>query len=211
MLGGMLTTDLVPSEIPDSRRLMIVLHGLGDSMAGYRWFPEALALPRMNYLLVNAPDPYYDGYSWYDIYGDAPSGIERSRALLFKLLDDQAQAGFPTDQTILFGFSQGCLMTIETACRHPRLLAGNVGISGYVHDAAALVRELSPVARQQKFLITHGTDDPLLPIEKVRPDIERLRQAGLNIDYQEYPKVHTIAGEEEIRRIRDFVTGCFPG
>ena len=36
---------------------MIVLHGLGDSMEGYRWLPEALQLPWLNYLLVNAPDP----------------------------------------------------------------------------------------------------------------------------------------------------------
>ena len=40
----------------NSRRLMILLHGLGDSMDGWRWFPEAMKLPWLNYLLVNAPD-----------------------------------------------------------------------------------------------------------------------------------------------------------
>ena len=33
-----------------------MLHGLGDSIEGYRWMPEALDLPWLNYLLVNAPD-----------------------------------------------------------------------------------------------------------------------------------------------------------
>ena len=84
----MLETDLVPAQEKDSRRLMVVLHGLGDSMEGYRWLPPALGLPWLNYLLVNAPDPYFGGYSWYDFSGDAGTGVERSRALLFELLDE---------------------------------------------------------------------------------------------------------------------------
>ena len=57
----MLVTELVPAREPDSRRLMVVLHGLGDSMDGYRWMPQELDLPWLNYLLVNAPDDYYGG------------------------------------------------------------------------------------------------------------------------------------------------------
>lgn len=66
----MLAIDLIPAAEPNSRRLMVLLHGLGDSMEGYRWLPAALNLPWLNYLLVNAPDEYYDGFSWFDISGD---------------------------------------------------------------------------------------------------------------------------------------------
>src|SRR5215469_15363444 len=72
-----------------SRRLWIMLHGLGDSIEGYRWLPQAMRLPWMNYLLVNAPDKYYGGYSWYNFAGqpgDIVPGVERSRKLLFQLL-----------------------------------------------------------------------------------------------------------------------------
>src|SRR5438132_2600526 len=109
----MLQTDLVPAREKSSRRLMVVLHGLGDSLEGYRWLPEALGLPWMNYLLVNAPDEYYGGYSWFDFGGDIVPGVVRSRKLLFELLDARRAAGFPTDQTTLGGFSQGCLMSID--------------------------------------------------------------------------------------------------
>ena len=61
----MLDSELIPAR-EKSNRLLIMLHGLGDSIAGYRWMPEALDLPWLNYLLVNAPDQYYGGYSWYD-------------------------------------------------------------------------------------------------------------------------------------------------
>src|ERR1044071_2637635 len=107
----MLQSELVPAAERTSRRLMVVLHGLGDSMDGYRWLPAALRLPWLNYLLVNAPDSYYGGYSWYDYARNARPGVLRSRRMLFELLDHQCANGFPAEQTILFGFSQGSLMT----------------------------------------------------------------------------------------------------
>ena len=120
----MLQNELIPAQEKDSKHLMVVLHGLGDSMEGYRFLPDALQLPWLNYLLVNAPDEYYGGYSWYDIYTAPDPGVERSRKALFDLLDAQREAGFPSEQTTVFGFSQGCLMTLEIACRYPHRLAG---------------------------------------------------------------------------------------
>jgi len=201
----MLATELVPAAEKNSRRLMVVLHGLGDSAEGYRWLPPALGLPWLNYLLVNAPDPYFGGYAWYDFSGDARSGIERSRALLFELLDDQRRRGFPTAQTLVFGFSQGCLMAIETGLRYPHLFAGLAGISGYVHEPERLIQEMSPAALQQRFLITHGTDDPLIPFAAVREQINLLKAEGVHIEWHEFVKAHTIAGEDELRLICDFI------
>jgi phospholipase/carboxylesterase len=201
----MLTTRFIPAAEPASRRLMIVLHGLGDSMEGYGWWPRAMNLPWLNYLLVNAPDPYYSGYSWYDI--NTHTGIPRSRELLTQLLDSLKD--YPAEQIILSGFSQGCLMSIEIGARYPHRFAGIVGISGYSYEPGKLVKELSPVAREQKFLITHGTQDTLLPLATVRPQIALLKNAGLQIDWREFVKAHTIAGEEEIAVIRQFVQGCY--
>ena len=188
---------------------MVVLHGLGDSVAGYEWMPEAMRLPWMNYLLVNAPDDYFGGYSWYDFEGDAGSGIRRSRQLLFELLDQSRAKGFPTEQTVLFGFSQGCLMTLEIGLHYPHRLAGLIGVSGYAHEPETASRELSPVALEQRFLITHGTADPLIPIAKVRAQIVFLQSAGIKMEWREFAKVHTIAGEEELDVIRKFVCDGF--
>ncbi|SVB50196.1 uncharacterized protein METZ01_LOCUS203050, partial [marine metagenome] len=104
----MLDTELIPATESDSKWLMVVLHGLGDSMEGYRWLPKALDLPWLNYLLVNAPDDYHGGFSWYDIYEDSDPGVKRSRKAIWELLDNQREVRFPSKQTFLFGFSQGC-------------------------------------------------------------------------------------------------------
>ena len=206
---AMLVTDFIPAKETESRRLMILLHGLGDSMEGYRWAPEALQLPGFNYLFVNAPDAYYGGFSWYDFASLPAPGIKRSRELLFKLLDDLRGKGFPTEQTVVFGFSQGCLMTIEVGLRYPHLLAGLVCVSGYAHESEKLMKELSPVAKQQRFLVTHGTQDPLIPFQKVKEQVKLFQANGVQMEWREFHKAHTIAGEEEISVIRNFICSCF--
>jgi phospholipase/carboxylesterase len=206
----MLHNEFIPAQDKNSRRLMIMLHGLGDSIEGYRWWPEAMGLPWLNYLLVNAPDEYYGGYSWYDYAGDIAPGVGRSCKLLFKLLEDLKAKGFPADQITLGGFSQGCLMSVEVGLRYPERLAGIVGISGYVCDPEKLVEEMSPVATKQRLLITHGTIDTVVPFAVTREQINVLKAAGLNVEWHEFVKPHTIAGEDELEVIRKFVRAGYP-
>lgn len=205
----MLETKLIPAEARDSKRLMIVLHGLGDSMAGYSWVPGELGLPWMNYLLVNAPDPYYGGFSWYDYAGDAATGVRRSVKVLTELLDAQRQLGFAAQDMILFGFSQGCLMTLETGLRYPHRLAALIGVSGYVLDPQVLLREASPAAKEQRVLVTHGRQDPLIPCADVKKQMEQLRAGGIPLEWHEFNKPHTII-EEEIGLLRKFVKEACP-
>lgn len=207
----MLDHELIPAQERHSKRLMVMLHGLGDSIEGYRWMPEAMNIPWMNYLLVNAPDDYYGGYAWFEFGGDIVPGVQRSRKMLFDLLDATRYQGFPTEQTVFGGFSQGCLMAIEVGLRYPHRFAGLVGISGWVCDPERLVQELSPVAIQQRLLITHGTLDPMVPFALSREHVNILKAAGLNIEWHEFVKPHTIAGDDELEVIRRFVRAGYPG
>jgi phospholipase/carboxylesterase len=204
----MLHNELIAAEEKGSPRLMVMLHGLGDSIEGYRWLPEAMNLPGLNYLLVNAPDDYFGGYSWFDFEGDMVPGVRRSRKLLFELLDATRAKGFPTSQTVIGGFSQGGLMSVEVGLRYPHRLAGVLCLSGCVCEPEKLTQELSPVAARQRLLVTHGTLDPLIPFAEVRAQVNTLKTAGLQIEWREFVKVHTII-EPEMEVIRGFVQAGF--
>ena len=58
--------------------------------------------------------------------------------------------------------------------------------------------------------MTHGVSDPIVPIDRVRPQIPRLKAAGLNVEWREFPKAHTIHGEVELDVIREFVRAGYP-
>jgi phospholipase/carboxylesterase len=206
----MLDGVFIPAAEKASKRLMVMLHGLGDSIEGYRWLPEAMDLPWLNFLLVNAPDAYYGGFSWFDYPDNMAPGILRSRKLLFELLDGLQSKGFAPQELTLGGFSQGGLMTVDAGLRYPQRLAGLVDISGWVFEIETLLKELSPVAREQRMLISHGPYDPLIPFEPVKEQARTLKAAGLNVNWLEFPKGHTIYGEEELSALREFVRAGYP-
>ena len=100
-------------------------------------------------------------------------------------------------------------MIVDVGFRYPQRFAGLVGVSGYVHEPEQLLREQSPVAKTQTMLFTHGTLDPLIPCAPVRKQVALLRSEGLAIEWREFVKPHTIAGEDELSLIREFITTRF--
>jgi hypothetical protein len=50
----------------------------------------------------------------------------------------------------------------------------------------------------------------MVPFAKVREQIDLLKAAGLNLEFREFLKAHTIAGEEELDVIRNFVRAGYP-
>ncbi len=187
----------IPAAVPGSReRVMIVLHGLGDSLDGYRFLPSVLGIPEMSYLLLNAPDPYYGGYAWYDFMGNPAPGIGRSRELLLGLLEELAEQGVAPADTFLFGFSQGCLMAVDVALRAPDPLGGVVGVSGYLAFPEEYPAAFSPAARSQRILVTHGQRDPVVPCEPARRQFQDLRKLGVDVEFVTFDKDHTMLPEE---------------
>lgn len=190
----------------ENERLLLVMHGLGDSLEGYRFLPQMLQIPELSYLLVNAPDPYFTGYSWYDIYGgEMRKGVIRSRELLFRTLEDLEAQGWDPKHIGVFGFSQGCLMALDIACRYPKTLGAVVGVSGYVGMPEEFPEKLSPAARSQKILVTHGTMDPMIPLTETQAQISALKGMGLQIEWRVYEKEHTIEPRSEVNHIREFL------
>lgn len=200
------SVHLPPRERRDQERLLVVMHGLGDSLEGFRFLPEMLKIPGLHYLLVNAPDRYFTGYSWFDIYGgDMKPGIVRSRDLVMGSLDELSAQGWTPGHVGLLGFSQGCLMALDVACRYPHRLGAVVGISGFVGMLHEYPEKLSPTARSQKILVTHGTMDPMLPLDQTQSQIRALQGMGLAIEWKVYEKEHTVDPHGEVQDIRTFL------
>jgi phospholipase/carboxylesterase len=212
----MLKTDLfkykyIPAQNPGpSEKVLVVLHGLGDSLEGFAWMPRELNLDGLSYLLVNAPDEYYGGYSWFDFAGGgtdmqaAITGIHRSRKLIQELLGElQAQGVKPAD-ILLFGFSQGCLMALDAGLRADVVLGGICGVSGWLAFEEEYPAAFSPAAMRQTFLVTHGWRDPLLPYRRTQAQIAALKALQINVTFKDYDKDHTIL-PEELQDIRSWL------
>ena len=185
----------IPSKIP-SKKLMIILHGRGDSSDGFVGFPPYLNLDDMNYILFDAPFEYFTGFSWYQLPPDQLPGIDYSSKLLTKDLDTLFTSDFNAEESFLFGFSQGSLLTFEFGARYHKVLAGYIAISGYIYDPKQLLEDMNQDVNQKNWLCTHGTKDPVLPYEVSKEQVQILQSGDFSIEFKEYNKEHNIEREE---------------
>jgi len=183
---------------------MIILHGRGDSSAGFAWLPPYLDLDDMNYLLLDAPYDYFGGRSWYDLPPNQLEGIAYSSSILTDILDGLFEEEFNAEESFLFGFSQGSLLTFEFGARYEKKLAGYLAISGYIYNPKLLLKEMNPALKDANWLCTHGTHDDVLPFSTSKAQVETLQKSGFNIEFKSYPKVHTIA-EDELGMIKEWI------
>jgi len=198
-----LNHSFIPAKTP-SKKLMIILHGRGDSSAGFTWLPPYLDIDDMNYLLLDAPYDYFGGRSWYDLPPNQLEGIQHSSSILTEILDRLFEEEFDASQSFLFGFSQGSLLTFEFGARYDKKLAGYLAISGYIYDPERLLTEMNPALKDANWLCTHGTHDDVLPYSTSKAQVKTLQNGGFHIDFKSYPKVHTIA-EDELKMIKEWI------
>ena len=199
-----LNNIFIPSKVP-SKKLMVILHGRGDSSRGFTFLPSYLNIDEMNYLLLDAPYYYYGGFSWYDLPPNQLEGIVSSSAILAEILDTLFEEEFNAYESFLFGFSQGALLTFEFGARYEKVLAGYIAVSGYIYDTNNLLEEMNPNVNNSNWLCTHGTYDGVLPYYSSKGQVETLQNGGFDIEFKSYDKDHTIA-EDELQMIKEWIT-----
>nr|WP_232486594.1 esterase [Pectobacterium parmentieri] len=120
-----------PSEV---NRLILLFHGVGDTAAGMaqigRYF--AAALPQAMVVSIGGPfsTGYGDGRQWFSVQGvtedNRLSRIEANLPRFIETVRDwQEQTGISAEQTVLVGFSQGSIMSLE-ALKSEASLAGHI-------------------------------------------------------------------------------------
>jgi thioredoxin 1 len=192
-----LITNVVQGS--NSSRLALLVHGYGADerdLGGLLTYLDpdgslAVVLPRAPFAV-----PGTAGFSWYGMFdGDQGEGsYGTALAQLDDLLDEQAAAlGFDRSEAIVGGFSQGAGLALGLALQRsdrPRpkaALAMSPAIDTAAFDLDA--DDAPPV------LVQHGTNDPLIPVQRSRDLARQLRTLGVPTVYREYPMEHQVALE----------------
>ena len=199
-----LENTFFPSELP-SNKLMILLHGRGGKAEDFSWIPDFFNFDNMHYLILNAPNTYEDGFSWYD---DTLDSIKNASKILTQTLDVVFENDFEVSESFLFGFSQGALLTFEFGARYPYKLAGYIAISGHLHNPTLLLQEMNPVLKDANWLCTHGIDDDALDFVTAQKQIEFLQKNMMNITFKSYDKAHTIE-RDEMKMVQHWIKSKF--
>ena len=190
---------------------VIWLHGLGADGHDFADITPALQLPeshKIRFIFPHAPirpvtlNANMEMPAWFDIFGldlhakVDKEGIEQAEKALHRLIDLQVQQSIPYHRIFLIGFSQGGALTLYTALRYPKRLAGVAGLSTFL----PLQQELSEaLAQQDKTLpifLAHGVVDPIVPYWLGQQSSIELQKIGYDPAWHSYPIVHSVSQTE---------------
>jgi phospholipase/carboxylesterase len=83
-----------------------------------------------------------------------------------------------------------------TGLRHAERLAGLVGLSGYLPLAAQTAAERTPANAEVPIFLAHGSEDPMIGIDRARASRDALQALGHAVDWHAYPMAHSVCTEE---------------
>jgi len=172
----------------ETRSVVVFLHGYGANGADLLGLADVLGehLPDTLFVAPDAPETIAglpNGYQWFPIpWLDGSSEEEAERGLraasddlnafLDALLVDE---DLLPEQMVLFGFSQGTMISLHVAPRREDPVAGIVAFSGRLLSPESLADETRV---RPPILLVHGDADDVVPVQSLPAAAEALQEAG---------------------------------
>ncbi|MBM1222282.1 alpha/beta fold hydrolase [Ponticoccus sp. SC2-23] len=183
-----LTTDRRAPLSGDLRSAVIFLHGYGANGADLMGLADPLAehMPDTMFLAPDAPEACPGspmGYQWFPIPWIDGSSEEESHQSMLRAADDlnafldgiMVDEDLLPEQVMLFGFSQGTMMSLHVAPRREDAVAGIAAFSGRLMAPELLADE---VQCRPPVLLVHGDEDEVVPVQSLPQAAEALQEAG---------------------------------
>ncbi|MEM6929368.1 MAG: alpha/beta fold hydrolase [Myxococcota bacterium] len=198
------------------RASVIWLHGLGAS--GYDFAPLVphLGFSDVRFVFPHAPvspvtiNAGHRMPSWYDIRSldhrapdrESIDDVRASARAIRELIDREGARGVSPERIVLVGFSQGGAMTLYSALRAQRRLAGAIVLSGYLVAEGTLEGEVTEAGRKIPLWFGHGRNDDVVPLAGGKAAYETVQKLGSEAQWHDYPIAHEVNAAEvaELRR-----------
>jgi len=202
------TIEIETGSQPDAA--VIWLHGLGADGHDFEPIVPELQLPQrlsIRFIFPHAPvrpvtlNQGMRMRAWYDILQlgggreDEP-GIRASQKAVEDLIAREGSRGIAARRIVLAGFSQGGAIVLQTSLRYPERLAGTLALSTYLPLAGTLAAERSALNQDLPIFMAHGSQDPIIPLDRARFSRDALAALGYPVQWREYPMPHSVCLEE---------------
>lgn len=206
-MGQWNTYKFGPASGGEPEKIVLMLHGVGSNGQDLIGLAPYLSQALPNVLFLSPDAPYrYDmapfGHQWFSLREYTPAamlaGIQESAPLLNHYIDDVlAEYGLKDSDLALLGFSQGTMMSLYTAPRRAKPIAGILGYSGALLGGEELN---DPAIHKMPVCLIHGEDDEVLPINRYHDAKRQLENAGFTVYGHTVPGLPHSIDESGIRR-----------
>ncbi len=180
---------------------VIALHGHGahalDLIGLSQHLPQGLLW--LCQQAENTIEEAFYGFTWFHFGRDDPKRDDEIEGVLDELREffDQAAERYPIDRdrTVLLGFSQGGMLAYRLALSEPQRFAGLAALSTTLSAESTETLAPSDGLKRLPVIVQHGTQDPMIAVDRARESRERLESLGVDLEYREYEMAHQIGAE----------------
>ena len=166
------TIILEPLSKAEPKNAVILCHGYGGDgkdisiLAGY-W---RTYLPDTIFICPDAPEKCSastSGFQWFDLIDETPEQI-LSKSLvaeikLNKLIDEvKEKNNLSANQIVIGGFSQGCMISLQTGIKRKDKINSIIGYSGKIIDTEHLGKN---IVSRPNIILMHGDIDQVVTID----------------------------------------------
>ena len=182
------TTSISPLSKNKPQQAIILCHGFGGdgkdistlAINWQRFLPDAI------FLCPNAPEVCAinpQGYQWFDLASENEEIIfEKSLVAEEKLNTflDQVYDSLQLEPSnlALVGFSQGCMISIQTGLKRKKQINCLIGYSGKIINQKHLSNNVNS---KPKTFLMHGENDTIVPPTHLLEAKEYLKKRGINV------------------------------
>jgi phospholipase/carboxylesterase len=182
---------------------VLTLHGRGANAFDLLGLAPYLCGGKVLMICPQAPletpiGPEAVGYAWYPMSNGGPPDVEAilsSRQKLQTFLDQCVQA-YPIDQKklVVLGFSQGGVMSYSLVLPNPERFAALAVLSSWLPKELVARLNVNDAVQSLPTLVQHGTQDPMIQVDRAHISVETLRELRVPLTFREYPMGHEISG-----------------
>lgn len=182
-------------------QLFLLFHGVGSTAENLAPLGEFIAAAFPQAAIVSVPGAFESdlgmGRQWFSVRGvteeNRPARIAEAMPLFVRAVRDlQQRFGIGPQATTLVGFSQGAIMSLESARAGEALAARIVSIAGRF-------AELPDQAPQATIHFVHGRNDVVVPAAYSSAAAEKLKALGATVTQDLDPS----AGHEITQRMAE--------
>jgi phospholipase/carboxylesterase len=168
------TIILEPLSKNKAKNAVILCHGYGGDgkdisiLANY-W---RTYLPDTIFVCPDAPEKCAaspTGFQWFDLVDEAPDQVLAKSLVaenkLNKLIDEvKEKNNLKANEIIIGGFSQGCMITLQTGIKRKDKINSIIGYSGRIIDTNHLSKNINS---RPNIILMHGDIDQVVTIESL--------------------------------------------
>ncbi|MEP3298203.1 MAG: prolyl oligopeptidase family serine peptidase [Pseudoruegeria sp.] len=186
-----LNYERVAAASGTTKSVVVFVHGYGANGADLLGLSDPLKehMPDTTFVSPDAPEkipgaPF--GFQWFPIpwldgssEEAAKEGLARASEDFNAFLDQvMAEEGITSNELILFGFSQGTMLSLHVAPRRNDQIRAIVAFSGRLLEPDSLA---SDVVSKPPVLLVHGDADDVVPPQSMNEAGQALQAAGFDV------------------------------